>query len=387
MRRVRDDLPVPAVVFRADEYGALGAPVHCLDDDGTDALGARSRHCQSITRWASESATTQDTVDFLLQFAKRFSTAPVLLPTYDYRNLELDAHRSVLSTAYRLPQPRQGALQRLYSKTGLDDVLRETGLPGPACHLPQDTAEAMRLADGMRFPVVLKAVDPDRLMERTGLRLAIVARREDFADCFRTLHEDGAPNLLLQEFVHGPSWALAGYVGRDGRLQFAATGRKLRQLPVDGGITALAVSEENPVLVEYAQRLADHTGYRGAMGLDFTLDERDGHYKLLDFNVRLGANFRAFQDINGMDAARAWYLDMIDQPLAQRSTTRPGRRWAVEHKLFDAAQLLQRRGDWSVMGAARAAAGVDEWAHSDCRDTGPTLRYWRRTLQARLRRR
>jgi len=53
-------------------------------------------------------------------------------------------------------------------------------------------------------------------------------------------------------------------------------------------------------------------GYRGILDLDIRLDERTGDYHLLDFNPRLGAQFRVFRD-NRRDRCRAGRLPRPDR--------------------------------------------------------------------------
>ena len=55
-------------------------------------------------------------------------------------------------------------------------------------------------------------------------------------------------------------------------------------------------------------------GYQGLLDLDLRLDRRDGRYKLLDFNPRLGAQFRLFATTGGLDLATAAYLDLASEP-------------------------------------------------------------------------
>lgn len=388
-------MTIPAVVFRSDEYGALnivrtlgrmGVAVHCVDDDPVP-LCAHSRHCRSVTRWTSESATAHTATDWLLDYARRFDKAPVLIPTYDGRNLLIDQIRSALREAYLLPAPAPGAMARVYDKTSLAALCVDAGLATPACTLPASLAEARAAAKDMRFPLLLKGVDPDRLEIHCGFRLRRIESMDELEHCWTQLDDGGPPNVMLQEFIVGQSWALAGYVGRDGRLQFAATGRKLRQLPLEGGITAKAVCDENPVLVDLAQHIANASGYRGAMGLDLLHDPRDDRYHLVDFNPRLGANFAAFVDVDGNDAARAWYLDMIGQPLTERRASATGRVWAVEHKLLTVLRLTRNEAGPAWRAMLRECREVDQWAHWDPDDRRPGLTFGTRTLRNALSRR
>ncbi len=69
--------------------------------------------------------------------------------------------------------------------------------------------------------------------------------------------------------------------------------------------------------------MAAALGFRGIVDLDLRFDPRDAQYKLLDFNPRLGAQFRLFTTGTGVDVARAAYLDLTGQPVAAGEMT-PG---------------------------------------------------------------
>ena len=70
-------------------------------------------------------------------------------------------------------------------------------------------------------------------------------------------------------------------------------------------------------------------GYRGILDIGYRYDARDGRYKVLDVNPRLGATFRLFVGDDGMDVVRALYRDLTGQPIpASRACV--GRKWLVE---------------------------------------------------------
>ena len=90
----------------------------------------------------------------------------------------------------------------------------------------------------------------------------------------------------------------------------AFTGKKLRSHPAFAGVTTLGVSVLNELLRRQTEMLLKAIAYSGIMDIDYRLDKRDGRYKLLDFNPRIGANFRMFEDRAGMDVVRALHLDL-----------------------------------------------------------------------------
>ena len=113
-------------------------------------------------------------------------------------------------------------------------------------------------------------------------------------------------------------------------------------------------------------------GYRGILDLDIRLDERTGDYHLLDFNPRLGAQFRVFRDTAGTDVALAAYLDLTNQPIPPGEQVN-GRRFLVEN--YDPISALAhiRHGDLTPRAWLVSMRAVDEtawFARDDLRPFG-----------------
>ena len=124
-------------------------------------------------------------------------------------------------------------------------------------------------------------------------------------------------------------WVFNGYFGADSECLVGFTGRKLRQHPARTGAATLGICESNEHIDQTTRRLMKAIGYRGIVDMGYRFDARDGRYKLLDVNPRLGASFRLFVGRDGMDVVRAMYLDLTGQPVPPTSTVE-GRRWWVE---------------------------------------------------------
>src|SRR5438128_12287559 len=140
------------------------------------------------------------------------------------------------------------------------------------------------------------------------------------------------PNVMLQEYVPGRPdtiWMFNGYFDADSECKVGFTGRKLRQSPPYTGMTTLGVCVTNATVEQHTKRLAKALGYRGILDIGYRFDARDGQYKLLDVNPRIGTTFRLFVGDDGTDVLRALYLDLTGQEVPA-TTARPGRRWVVE---------------------------------------------------------
>jgi predicted ATP-grasp superfamily ATP-dependent carboligase len=107
--------------------------------------------------------------------------------------------------------------------------------------------------------------------------------------------------------------------------------------------------------------------YRGILDIGFRYDARDGQYKVLDVNPRIGATFRLFVGQNGIDVARALYLDLMGQPVP-RANAREGRKWFVEDLDLVSACRYYHDGKLTIREWIASFRGVEEaafLAHDD----------------------
>jgi len=152
------------------------------------------------------------------------------------------------------------------------------------------------------------------------------------------------PNVMLQEYIPPESsedWIVQAYSAQDGTIAPLFTGVKLRSWPVQGGITVEGRAVANPELERLSRRIFDELGYRGVSDLDWRFDHRDGVYKLLDFNPRVGAQFRLFETDAGIDVVRALHLDLTGRPVPG-GTPVEGRRFVCE-QLYLPGRLSRAR--------------------------------------------
>jgi predicted ATP-grasp superfamily ATP-dependent carboligase len=130
--------------------------------------------------------------------------------------------------------------------------------------------------------------------------------------------------------------------------------------------------------------------YRGIVDVGYRYDARDGLFKLLDVNPRLGCTFRLFTGESGMDVARALYLDMTGQPVPP-TQTEGGRKWLTEDLDLFSAWRNFRNHELSFFQWVRSFSGVQETAFIAMDDLFPALGMiakdfrdaWRRVFRAR----
>jgi D-aspartate ligase len=382
------DTTVPAVVLRIGRaraahgpvaavrsLGRLGVPVHLVDESRLSSA-ALSRY--SNTRVLEiEYPPLSHTVTSLCELGESIGDRPVLITTDDVGTLFVGEHAEQLDKAFRFPRQPPDLPLKLADKGRLYELCKELNIQAPETVFPQTRADVEALIDrGATFPLVVKSMDPRVRRQRPGEgSVTIVNTPQELLDLYRRFESLDGQNLMVQEYVPGGPetiWIFNGYFNEKSDCLAGFTGRKIRQYPADTGLASLGVCEHNDYVMETTQRLMKTIGYRGIVDLGFRYDSRDGGYKLLDVNPRLGATFRLFVGQNGVDVLRALYLDLTHQEVP-RSSPCDGRRWIVEPLDFWTAQTLVHRGTLTWRTWLRSLRGIQETAWFARDDPVPAL--------------
>jgi D-aspartate ligase len=384
------DWSTPAVVLKFDQnmlhhgslgvirsLGRLGVPVYGVHE-GPWAPAASSRYLAGRFFWQPHPDDPQRTVSGLLDLASRIGRRAVLYATDDAGAIFLAEHGDALREAFAFPRPPADLPRQLAGKYSMFQLCRDLGVPTPQAMLAWSPGEAAGFAAQTGFPLIAKLTTPwrgTRTASGPPLRSTTIVRTpEELRDvCDRAQAADAG--LMLQEYIPpapGQDWFFHGYVDQAGHCMPAFTGVKDRSYPAYAGLTSLGRSVPNSRLREQVTAMTAAIGFRGLADLDLRFDPRDAQYKLLDFNPRLGAQFRLFTTGTGVDVARAAYLDLTGQPAAAGEMTR-GRRFLVENYDPLGAVGYWRRGELGLGSWVKSLRRVDEvaWlARDDLRPFG-----------------
>jgi predicted ATP-grasp superfamily ATP-dependent carboligase len=355
----------------ARSLGRLGVPVHALAHV-EPSLVLASRHCAGRVEagWNGhpEGAPDEEIVDQLVAAGRRLGERPILLCGSDQWALLVAAHASRLAGVFDFPHVPVELVRGLTSKVGLHDLARSHGLPTPLVRCPGSVEEALAAAREMTFPVVLK-----NTRSRPGQELALASDPRELVERFLAM--GGPGEVVLQEHIPGGDedvWMYNGYFDRSSRCLASFTGRKIRQVPPGLGLCTAGVCVENPEVARLMEAFLGAVGYRGVVDVDFRRDPRDGRYKVLDVNPRLGGVVRLFVDPGGLDVARAMYLDLTGRTVP-RPRPNEGRKWFVEAGEVIALRRYRRERGLTVTGWLRSLRGVREMATFSASDPLPFL--------------
>lgn len=370
------DRNVPGLIVKFGDYplhhggvgairslGRLGIPMYAITEDRYTPAAA-SRYLRRAFVWPTTGTEEPERlVEGLLRIGARIGRPTVLVPTDEEAAVLIAEHQEELGERFLFPRVDAKLPRRLASKQGLHELCVEHGIPSPAAAFPQSYEEIVEFAESARFPIVAK--NREAFVRRSQPAVngtTRIATREGLLSLARDWGDQ--PGVILQEYLpreEAEDWIVHAYFDADSTPLAMFTGVKVRSWPPHAGMTANAYVVDNPELADLAARFIKQIGFSGVIDLDLRFDRRDGQYKLLDFNPRMGAQFRLFENESGIDVVRAMHLDLTGRTVPE-GEQRAGHRYIVENIDLPALLAYRRSGydparadsrEWHGAGLAR----------------------------------
>ena len=373
------DTSVPALVLRPVNHGSLclvrtlgrmGVSVYGVGDD-PGAAGMTSRYCRRKFIAAKNGAAPAASVQFLLEVSRLIGQKTILTCTDDDSCRFIAENSNQLRNAFLFPANSSELVRTLTDKRQMYFLAKKLAIPTAETCFPASRSDALNFVEknGVRFPIMLKGIDGNLLERRGKPKMVIVRDPQDLLQKYDDMEDPESPNLMFQEYIPGGDdsiWMFNGYFDAKSDCLLGFAGRKIRQNPVYTGATSLGICVRNEIVENTTKKLMKAIGYRGVLDIGYRFDARDGQYKVLDINPRVGATFRLFLANNGMDVVRAMYLDLTGQPVPA-AAPREGRKWIVEQNDLISFHHYRRDGKITLAQWIRSFRGVEEgaWFASD----------------------
>ena len=386
LRLVPDRLHYGAVAA-VRTLGRLGVRVYAVDDERRP-LPRWSRFSAGVVSLDGASAPA-DAVAVLLDLAERLDEKPILIAFDDVAALAVDRHADELGARYVFPRQPPGLVPQLLNKWEMSKLADDHGIPTPASSRAHSDGEAEELLARLDYPLVFKGAESYIPGTSERADLLVVADKEEALAAYRAMAPGERANVMFQEYIPGSAeaiWMFNGYFDSDSVCRVCFTGQKLRQWPPATGATSLGIAIPNEEVAELTKRFMREIGYRGVLDIGYRYDARDGLYKVLDVNPRVGSTFRLFvDDETGVDVVRALYLDLTGQEIPAAKHPR-SRKWIVEDRDVRASLAHRRQSGLGTREWVRSLRGTDESAWFALTDPAPFAAMLARVARAAARR-
>ena len=272
-------------------------------------------------------------------------TTPIVLASADWLVRTLVEQRERLEDVAVVPYAGRAALDQMTDKARFTQVCAELGVPHPRTRtLRAGQADATDI--DLAYPVVVKAASTAEFhhVDFAGKKkVDVAASRDELAAVLDRIAGAGfTGELVVQEFIPGGDDEM-GAVNLmswpDGVARFGIFGQVLLEEYTPGalGNSVAQITGPNSEAVENARRLVDHVGWAGFANLDLKRDPRDGVYRFLELNPRVGRSGYSVTAA-GYNVARM-YVEAFVEGLPRDGFTEGSR----EHLFTVVPLLLLRR--------------------------------------------
>jgi D-aspartate ligase len=358
----------------ARSLGRLGVPVYLIQNEAFNPAGS-SRYLTGAFVWRASGTDVAHFLEGMSRIGETIGRRAVLIPTGDLAAILVAENAEALSLWFILPEMPPALPRSVATRWALYQLCERLGVATPQTHRVTSPEEFRDVAERSAFPVLVKGSEPWLLP--AGIGTEIVSKPQQLIELGKLLAANGtATSLIVQEIIPketSQDWFVHAYYDRKGNAARLFTGIKLRSYPAFAGFTTLGRALENQELRAQAAALLSGLQYRGVADLDYRFDGRDGSYKLLDFNPRIGAQFRLFEDESGIDVARALYIDLTGGDLPSDARQVEGRTFVSELHDVLASWRYIRTGNLSVGEWMRSLRHVDVGGWFAADDPAPFL--------------
>lgn len=298
--------------------GRAGVPVYSSREPG-GAPAAKSRYlCAEAMEILSPSDYVGN-VAALRAFQRRVGRPLAILPVDDAGALFVAENAEALRPDFLLPPQKPNLPRMLASKANNPQLCASLGVATPETFVLSAADDLPAPGPPIRFPAVVKIAQP-WLAPKGFPRAVLVHGAEELTRYRARLQARSTADVVVQEYIpedQAEDWFYHGYHRAGGEAVVSFTGRKLRSYPPFFGPTTYARSIVNEEVLAISCGFLRSLGYAGIVELEFRFDKRDGRYKFIDFNPRLGAQFQFLRNDCGIDVVRAMHLDLTGRPVPE----------------------------------------------------------------------
>ena len=327
----------PAVVLDLGVNG-LGV-IRSLGRKGVDVTGVvyvdsgvalHSRYGK-VAHVADAQAGEPGFLSGLLDLCRSKTSPPVLYATSDNALAFLSNHEEELDSAALFVLPPRQTMLDVLNKDRTRKIAEDCGIRIPPTYIVSSCDELRDVGPRMRYPILYKPRNRYEVLLPGNAKNCTFRDPDEMATFFRE-YPHFACEGVFQEIIRGGDGHIlvcAVYLDRESEPLAVYTGRKIRQLEPDYGVTSFGVSENIPRIAETTTCFLKKIGFRGLAALEYVEDRATGEIYFIEINARSYYHNSLFHDC-GINLPWIAYLDAVRHPMLAREVMPRqvyGRKW------------------------------------------------------------
>jgi len=270
--------------------GKHGIRVACGDDkalpSATFPKAFYSKYCNARFIYPNPNTNPSEFIEAIADFTNKNREYDILMPI-DSETLVVSQFKDELISMaphLKIPIHDYAYISVANNKEQVMELANQLGVPTPGSYTSVKPKNVAEIANSVSYPVVIK------LPKAKGAKgIKYVNTKADLVRQYRyivskyALNDQNLP--IIQEYIDGPSFGVSCLFNH-GNLRAKFAHKRLRELPITGGVSVARISCQHQEMEEYAVKLLKALNWHGVAMVEFKLDTKDRKPKLLEINPR-----------------------------------------------------------------------------------------------------
>jgi predicted ATP-grasp superfamily ATP-dependent carboligase len=302
--------------------------------------------------------------------------APLII-TKDEAVLWISESRHELKEFYEIYLPDEDTVELLMDKQRFHEMCVRQGWPVPNSWRISHRGELHAVIDEIDFPCILKpAVKNNAFRKKSPQKAFKIVTADELIRTYELISQ-WEPDAIVQEWVPGGDERIAfclAYFNRSGEPVILYAGRKLRQWPIEWGVTAMA--EPSPKewiepIVETTKKIFQEVKFSGLGSIEYKMREGTNDPVIMEPTVGRTNLQHEIAVINGQNIPAIAYADLVGIPhFVQSKPSKPIKLIAGDSEIKASWQYF-RSGRLSIRQWIKDRSGPKKYMLSRYNDLGP----------------
>ncbi|MGM1048214.1 MAG: carboxylate--amine ligase [Bacillota bacterium] len=295
--------------------GIHGIHTVAVDYSNKHAYGAESKYTSERLIAPHYKEETQSFIRFLIDYARKQSSPPVLIPCHDSYVEIIDEHLDELREYYLIPNSEQGLYTKMMNKEVLHRLAEEHGVNVPETVRVNEDNFFEKIESTIKFPCIVKPTDSPSFVAKFRRKLFKVHNKQELVEALNKAADAGL-EVIVQRIIPGfddHMHTFDAYLNQDSKVTNWVTCQKFRQYPINFGASVYTGQKYVQELYDIGAPFLEKMGWKGFAEIEFKKDAETGKFYLIEVNCRI-TNLNNLLYKVGMNIPYITYMELTGSP-------------------------------------------------------------------------
>jgi len=315
--------------------------------------------------------------DYLLNLGSKTEGNSVLFPASDEFVLFISRFRYELEKKFLFALPSDSTTELLMNKRWQYSLLADSGVTIPQTFYPESLNDVKMIQDIILYPAIVKPCYT-HIWKEKGFTVKgfIVNDRFELRETIESVFDNDL-EVAVQSIIPGPVtnlYEVCCYLNKKSEPLCVFIKRKIRQYPNDAGVGSMVESIRLDSLASEAVKVFQRIRYHGIGEIEYKLDPRDSHFKMIEMNARITLQ-NSLADYCGINFPLVQYQDLIGINPKYKSHYKEKKRWLWIEMDYESFKALKKEKKISWLRWLKSVIGCRTFAVISCKDIKPFMKF------------